>query len=231
MITEVPSTERQGRNTGLHLRQGRRRAGGQPLVHRSAPGWEEQHPQVGHRDLQSDIQHVGRSDPDRRCGARADQPGDRTGRQPLVQRVGADQYGSHVLGDRRDRSGENARLAEFPVPKPAGGSTPQPYTLTAGPDGTIWFTDRANGRSGSTSPPPGRSRHCRFASRPIPRRLPMGLPRAPMATLVYRRTDASGGLSTIGVVTLDTNLAVAAQPPSFCRHGQSVQRDPGGRLQ
>jgi virginiamycin B lyase len=106
-------------------------------------------------------------------------------------------------------------LTETPVPTPAGGTTPLPYRITVGQNGTVWFTDRANGAIGQYNPSSRTFvwQAIRASTAPLP--VAFGITAAQDGNVWFTvSTDAQGGPSTVGVVARDTKLVVSAQPPA-----------------
>jgi streptogramin lyase len=108
--------------------------------------------------------------------------------------------------------------SSFQLTTPSGGVTPQPNRITSGPDGLIWLTDSGNGAIYSIDPTSHVISAPNFIGKTvISNPLPTGITTGPDGNLWF--TDdgqqvpptASGAY---GRVTLDTQLAITAQPPA-----------------
>ena len=108
--------------------------------------------------------------------------------------------------------------SDFPI-TPSGGATPEPYLITAGPDGRIWFTDPVNSAVDAIDP----ATHAFTAPLSIPKNnssnsqpSPSGITAGPDGNVWF--IDVSGA---VGRVTLDTKLAITTQPPASVTTGSS----------
>jgi virginiamycin B lyase len=130
-------------------------------------------------------------------------------------------------------------LTEIPVPPPAGGTVPWPNRIVAGPDGTIWFTDRANAAIGQYNPSSHNlvSQPIRASTAPVP--VAFGITVGPdFNTWFTVSTDANGGPSTVGLVTVNPQYTGGHLVSIAAGHGEVfgiggdhsvwVYRDNGG---
>ena len=90
----------------------------------------------------------------------------------------------------------NAAIAEFPVPPP----TSEPYGITAGPDGNLWFTEGTSSQIGRITPT---GQVTEFSAGITPDGSPTGITAGPDGNLWFTEEDPSqvGRITPTGQVT------------------------------
>jgi len=121
-------------------------------------------------------------------------------------------YVSSAVGVVVNPASTSPTITEIPITLASGGATILPYRITAGPDGNLWFTENSTGGIGLVTVTANPATDT-ITSIPIPTTVisdpqPKGIVTGPDGSVWF--ADASGA---VGRVSLDTNLAIAAQPP------------------